>query len=112
MHFGDNLKNILEEAGISQSELARRCELSEQQISRFINGSQRNPGIQTVVAISTALGVSVGRLIFGEESEDKNKYLLEAINMLPIERQKVVRDVIKTYVAQSTAERIMGEPDE
>ena len=109
MHFGENLKNILEETGINQSELARRCELSNQQISRFIQGKQRNPGIQTVVTISTALGVSIERLIFGEESKNKNRYLVEAINKLPIERQEIVRDIIKTYVTQSTAEKIRGE---
>ena len=79
MHFGENLKNILEEAGISQSELGRRCGISDQQISRFINGSQNNPYIQTVVAMSTALGVSIGKLVFGDEPEDENKYLLEAV---------------------------------
>lgn len=109
MHFGENLKNILDETGINQSELARRCQLSDQQISRFIKGKQRNPQIQTVVAISMALGVSIERLIFGEESENKNRYLLEAINKLPPERQEIVRDIIKTYVTQWTAERIRGE---
>lgn len=109
MHFGENLKNILDETGISQSELAKRCELSEQQISRFITGKQRNPGIQTVVSLSTALGVSIEKLIFGEEGENKNKYLVEAIEKLPIERQRIVMDIIKTYVAQSTAEMMRKE---
>lgn len=106
MHLGENLKRIREGLGITQKELAERCGISDQQLSRLEGGSQRNPGIQTVVAICTALGVSIGELVHGEDEPEKTRYMLQAIDRLPKEKQRIIRELIAAFVAQSTADRI------
>ena len=49
--------------GWSQSELARRAGVKQSIISYIENGKTKNPRIDTLSAIATALGVPVGRLI-------------------------------------------------
>lgn len=106
MHLGDNLKRIREDRGISQSELAERCGMSTGQISKMETGAQKNPHIETVVAISTALGVSMEELVFGTEGPNGMKYMLAAIESLPTDKQKTVKELIAAFVAQSTADKL------
>lgn len=106
MHLSDNLKRIREERGISQERLAERCGISKAQISKMETGVQKNPHIETIVAIAAALGVSVEELIFGTEGPNGMKYMLEAIESLPADKQNTVKELIAAFVAQSTADRI------
>ena len=62
--IGEQIRTLREQAQISQSELARRCEVSESAISRLESGD-RMPRTITVLRISQALGVSASRLLKG-----------------------------------------------
>lgn len=57
--FAARLKELREQAGISQYELAKRASLSKQAVS-LIETGKREPGWKTVVKIARALGVPVG----------------------------------------------------
>lgn len=107
-HIGDNIRRIRESMKISQQELAERSEVSKAQISRLETGSQNNPQIQTLVAISTALGMTLEETVFGEESAS-NAYLSEALTSLPKQDQMAIKKLIKMWVLTSQAEKMSCE---
>ena len=49
-------------AGISQAELARRAEISVEELNRFVQG-KREPRIKNLRKISKATGISLERLV-------------------------------------------------
>lgn len=106
MHLSDNLKRIREERRISQTELAERSGISVGQLSKMETGRQKNPHIETVVAVATALGVSLEELVFGTEGPNGMKYMLNAIESLPESKKATVKELIAAFVAQSTADKL------
>ena len=60
--FGQNVRKIRTEAGLSQEELADRAELHRTYISSIERG-QRNVSIENIFAIAAALGVSPTELV-------------------------------------------------
>ncbi len=68
--FSDRLRLIREKRGLSQRELARRCELSINQISRYEN-SVIEPSLSALQAIIRELAVSADYLLgFIDEIQD------------------------------------------
>lgn len=64
--FGDNLREILEERGMSQKELADEAYLSEAAISSYIN-KRRMPNVRAVLNIWYALGCPIDDIFdFGD----------------------------------------------
>ncbi len=59
--FGDNLRKIRKEKGMTQDELAVLLGTSKQVLSRYENG-QRSPKISVVADYAEKLGVSIGDL--------------------------------------------------
>lgn len=106
MHLSDNLKRIRAQRDLSQKDLAERSGVSEGQISKLEIGIQKNPQLETVVALATALGVSMEELVFGTEGPNGMKYMLNAIETLPEGKQGTVKELIAAFVAQSTGERL------
>ena len=67
--FADNLKEMMDEAGISQSELAEATGLSISTINRYLS-KQRLPGIKAILNISYELDCDLYDLIdFGSRIE-------------------------------------------
>lgn len=65
--FGDNLRDLLIDAGMSQQELSDETGLSRSAISRYIN-KQKMPGLKAVINIAYALDCSLDDLIdFGDK---------------------------------------------
>lgn len=54
---GSNAARIRKEKGLTQEQLAERCGLSQQYLSKLERG-RRNPTIVTLYEIANALGVS------------------------------------------------------
>ncbi|MGB7859447.1 MAG: helix-turn-helix domain-containing protein [Acidimicrobiia bacterium] len=67
--IGDRLKEERTRAGISQRELARRLGLSASLISQLESGLSK-PSVGTLYAIVTELGVSLDKIIKGDDSAD------------------------------------------
>lgn len=64
--FGDNLAEMLDEARMTQRDLADAAGLSESSISRYIN-KEMAPSFKAIINISYALDCSVDDLIdFGD----------------------------------------------
>lgn len=58
MTIGENIRKIRKEKGMTQSELAKKIGISYQQIGQYEQG-KRNPKIETIDKIATALGVRI-----------------------------------------------------
>ncbi|MEE8406562.1 MAG: helix-turn-helix domain-containing protein [Acidimicrobiia bacterium] len=67
--IGERLKEERNNAGISQRELARRLGLSASLISQLESGLSK-PSVGTLYAIVTELGVSLDKIIKGDDSAD------------------------------------------
>lgn len=65
--FGDNLISMLNDANMSQRELAEETDISQGTISKYTRGQQL-PGIKAIINISYALDCDVSELIdFGDK---------------------------------------------
>ena len=65
-YFGINLMEILEEAKMTQRELADTAGISEASLCKYINGHQM-PGVRAIINIADALNCDVSELIdFGD----------------------------------------------
>ena len=60
--FGERLKQFRISAGLTQEDLAKKCGITKQNISRYEN-SKREPNIRTAKAIADALGVMLVDLV-------------------------------------------------
>ncbi len=82
--IGDRLREERSKAGISQRELARRLGLSASLISQLESGLSK-PSVGTLYAIVTELGVSLDRVIRGEDyTEDATGGNGSAIHRTPL----------------------------
>lgn len=60
--FGDNLRDILKEYGMTQRQLAEETGLNEATISSYIN-KRKIPSMRAIVNIANALDISTDELI-------------------------------------------------
>jgi transcriptional regulator with XRE-family HTH domain len=61
-NFGANLKQLLDELDLSQSEFARRAGLSQAAVSQILN-NEREPSLQTICKILTVIPTTFERLV-------------------------------------------------
>lgn len=91
--LGDRLRDERTKAGLSQRELARRLGLSPSLISQ-LEGGLSKPSVGTLYAIVTELGVSLDRVIRGDDY-DAPEEVIPSHNQLvlhPDERRRIVLD--------------------
>lgn len=67
--FASNLKDILQEKGMSQRQLSIDSGVSSAMISEYINGV-RMPGLSAAINLAYALDMEVGELIDFDERID------------------------------------------
>ncbi|CTZ96749.1 helix-turn-helix domain-containing protein [Escherichia coli] len=108
MSIGENIRTRREALGITREELAKRTEISFSQLSKIERDEQKNPTIQSIIAISTALKCSIDELIFKEESLDSN-YLNKLINELPEKDKDTIKKIAKGMALINQAESMMHE---
>lgn len=68
--FGEYLKSLLEEKGMTQAELARRTGMTEASVSRYING-KRIPKIAQAYEMAQVIGIDMNTLIFMGKGDDE-----------------------------------------
>lgn len=66
--IGHNLKQLISTRGISQSEIAERCGITEAMLSRYVRGTSM-PGLDKVYSLAAILGCRTIDIL-GEEYED------------------------------------------
>lgn len=108
MRIGDNIRTRREAMSMTREELARRTEISFSQLSKIERDEQKNPTIQSIIAISTALNCSLDELIFNDESIDVG-YLSKLINELPEKDRETIKKIAKGMALINQAESMMNE---
>lgn len=106
MHIGENIKTCREQMGLNQHDLEEKSGISRTQISRLESGKQNNPQIETIVAISTALGISIEKLVFGTENNKDINYMLKALQELDKEEWEFCNKLIRTVLITSQAKKL------
>ena len=72
MEFNERLSNLLSESGMSQRELAKKINIDEAALSKYVSGV-RKPRMDILVNIARVLSVSVEYLATGNNrNEDFN----------------------------------------
>lgn len=64
--FGDNLRDMLEEAYMSQEELADAIGVTRATVNRYIN-KQRIPSVKAIINMSMVFGCTIDELIYFED---------------------------------------------
>ena len=77
--IGVKIKQLKHENGLTQAELAARCELTKGFISQLEN-NLTSPSIHTLTDILEVLGTSLGEF-FNEDQEQKRMYLKTKISI-------------------------------
>jgi|GEM_PF-261166 len=90
VEFGERVRKLREEAGISQEELSFQSGLHRTYIGS-VERAERNPTIQTAARLAKALGVDLARLFDGLESSPSAKSE-EAEASRPPNQTKVAED--------------------
>ncbi|MDR5617378.1 helix-turn-helix transcriptional regulator [Arsenophonus sp.] len=106
MAICDNIRTRREALGMTREELAEKTQISFSQLSKIERNEQKNPTIQSIIAISTALNCSVDELIYNKKSTDTN-YLIKVINNLPLEDQEVIKKISKGMSLINQAEEML-----
>ena len=70
--FSANLRRARQDAGISQEELAKRCEIHRTEVSLLERGG-REPRLGTMVKLATALGTTPETLCAGIRWDAKKR---------------------------------------
>ena len=74
MEFGERLRQLREQAGLSQNALARAAGIDSTHLSRIENGKQGVPRRTTIVKLVRALGLSL--------TDEEAQQLLAAANLV------------------------------
>ena len=112
MLFGDNLKKIRAEKGISQGDLAKLIDVHATHISRY-ERNLTSPTIEVAKKIADALEVSTDALIYGSnEQRVSNKLndeelllLFNKVQQLKDENIKSVKAMLKAFVFQKDIQK-------
>lgn len=67
--LGDRILKLLKKSGYNQKELAQMCGVTEAAMCRYIK-NEREPKIEVVANMATALNTTVEYLISGKETQD------------------------------------------
>lgn len=99
----DNLRIALRKRGMSQSELARRLEVTRTTVSNWCSG-QRTPSLANMRAIARALDMSIAEIlgqeiILAETKEERD--VIEMLRELPPETRTHLISVLRSLAETS-----------
>ena len=73
MTIAERITRLREEAGLTQSDLARRCDVDRRLVHAWERGYSR-PGLDTLVRLAEALGVSVDSILRPEPAQSEEDW--------------------------------------
>ena len=92
------IKEMLQEKGISQKELAELTGLTESAISHYVKGD-RVPRGTNLVKIANALGTTTDDLLSGDKEMDKEKDLIFAKSLIARNATKMTQEEKMDFIA-------------
>ena len=77
----NNLKHLLEQRGLTVSELARICGISQPTLHKIVSGRVNllYTKAENYIRIAHGLGLSTEQLYYGDMSYDERKYLIDRV---------------------------------
>ena len=100
--FGEKLHTLRKQNHWTQGELAEKLGLSTSAIGMYERG-QREPNLETLIAMADAFGVGLSELIGGEKAPPESeleKEMLSLFRALPKENRPAVLAIIKAAVKE------------
>ncbi len=101
MSFGDNLRRIRRDRGLTQQELAKESDIRYGHISKMERGIG-DPKLSTIYKLTNALDVSADSLLMDTENMEINgiaRIISERITGLPEDYKEAIIKTIDTYCA-------------
>jgi len=108
------IKKLKKNLGFTNEQLAEKSGVAVGTINKALGTETKEPSLSTVIKISSALGVSVNELIFGQEKkpedtddlpvEEKRRILMDLAQNGDIETVKKLADLIKVVDAWRDSE--------
>jgi transcriptional regulator with XRE-family HTH domain len=110
--FGENLKRLRVEKGISQEDMAKKIKIHANHLSRYERGLSA-PSIEVVEKMAKLLDVSIDELVSGSVNEriEKNLADRELLNIfqkvqsLEPPQLAVVKDVVSAYLLKTDLQK-------
>ena len=99
MNIGENIKQFRKNKKITQKELAEKIGVTDSAITKYEKGD-REPNIETLNKIATALGVTINDLVKNEEkASNKNSIGIRFLDRskLPDEKEQIIKVVEEMY---------------
>jgi len=104
------LAQLIETLNIKQSDFAQRIQFAQSYVSMVLSGSKKNPSPRFINAICNEFCINPEWLKSGKGdiyvlpgltlSPEKTE-ILAKFQLLPVEKQKVVEDIINAFLLQS-----------
>lgn len=94
--FGQRVRYYRKKAGISQEQLAERCDLHPTYIGQLERG-EKNASLETIMRVSAGLGIAPETLfekIVAEGAETFPQKIYNLVIALPAEKQQAVYEII------------------
>jgi transcriptional regulator with XRE-family HTH domain len=110
--FGDNLKEIREEKGFTQSDLANLVEVHVVQLSKY-ERNLASPSVDVVKRIAEALNITTDQLIYGDAKQKaKDKIqdhellnLFTRVQSLKKDDVHCIKSLINAYVLKTDLQK-------
>lgn len=97
----NNLKNIREKKGLSQSQLSKSSGVSNVYISNLENAIKKNPSLDLITKLANALGCSVNDILGEEENIDlQYKKAITKIASSENDFDGVAKQLIKRFIEE------------
>lgn len=79
MHVGENIRKLRRKRELTQAELAEKSTVSYSMVCKLESGEQKNPSLETLKKIASALKVPVAEIFYFSLSDVPTSELLAEI---------------------------------
>ena len=86
--LGTRIAALRRKAGLSQSELSRRLQISPSAVGMYEQG-RREPAVEVLLAMAKIFDVSVDYLLTGTEQEDKEEAVSQTVTDAVIQAEEM-----------------------
>lgn len=111
MSIGENIKRIRKEKGLTQKELADKCNLSRSYLAD-VERDRYNPSLDTLMVIAKNLDVKVSTLLGENEEFDYDSIRISRLARHTKERMSKVNDIFQVDYLPEKKEIRINLPEE
>ncbi len=107
MSIGKNIKERMDELGMTQKELAQLSKIGASTINKIVS-DQGNPTAEKIKKIAITLETSTDRLLFDEDEieDDEIKILLREVDKFPRKAKETAKEMLKALIIQNKSKEL------